>query len=302
LRPRPVNDEGTGTTGTDLRRPRTDEVDDPLAAAAYRALPDPSFIRAEGVRSARFQLGNQPAQTVFAPLSRAPWYVAVAAPESDFLGDIRSNQRTNVLVVITIALASVTLAVPLIRIVARRLQRGEEEATTDALTGLANRRVLDTQLPRLMHEATTKHRPMAVAVLDVDKFKSINDAHGHGVGDEALIAVGRRLQASVRDRDVVCRQGGDEFAVIVCDADERLATDIIERARASLSDQPTNTSAGPISVQITAGVAGLLESGAVDADALLAAADSALYVAKEAGRNQVRSASEAAAVGTADPA
>jgi diguanylate cyclase (GGDEF)-like protein len=293
MRGLPATDAATGTTGTDLRRPKTDEVSDPSVAAAYQAFP--TAVEGEGgLRTASFKIGGQPAQTVFAPLSQAQWYVGVAAPESDFLGDIRSNQRTNVLLVITIGLASVMLAVPLIRFVAARLQRGEEEATTDALTGLANRRALDARLPDLIRHSVAKSRPLSVAVLDIDKFKTINDTYGHAVGDEALVAVGRRLQASVRDQDLVCRQGGDEFAVIILDADEQLATEIIERARASLSDQPTNTTAGPVRVNITAGVAGMGETRSADAEALLAAADAALYEAKEGGRNQVRSASELA--------
>ena len=152
----------------------------------------------------------------------------------------------------------------------------EHQANHDALTGLANRAVV---LERLSHP--TSDQPRAVLFVDLDGFKAINDEHGHAVGDALLIAVAERLGRLAREGDVVSRFGGDEFVVLcqtiadVADA-EAVARRIVDRL-----GMPFRL--GGVRAQLSASVGVAVFSGAVDPEALLAAADRAMYVAKDAG-------------------
>jgi diguanylate cyclase (GGDEF)-like protein len=100
---------------------------------------------------------------------------------------------------------------------------------TDPLTGLANRRGWDEQLDRELAQARRSGRPVSVALLDLDDFKGLNDAHGHQAGDRLLIAAAAAWQGQLRDGDVLCRWGGDEFAVLLPDCSEDEAREIISR-------------------------------------------------------------------------
>ena len=152
-------------------------------------------------------------------------------------------------------------------------------ARVDSLTGLANRRSFNETLQAVLARAARHGRAPALAYLDVDHFMRINDSHGHGVGDEVLKEFGERLRACVRASDTPARLSGDEFVVILEEIGsreeaERIAAKIVAAMRA-----PFMTGAGLLAVTVSVGVA-LWRQG-LDEDALLAAADGALYVAKE---------------------
>lgn len=156
-------------------------------------------------------------------------------------------------------------------------------ARIDSLTGLANRRSFNETLQQALARAARHERALALAYLDVDHFKRINDSHGHGVGDEVLKEFGERLRACVRASDTPARLSGDEFVVILEEIGggeeaERIAAKIVATMRA-----PFATGAGMLAVSASVGVA-LWRQGQ-DEDALLAAADGALYVAKANGRD-----------------
>ncbi|HEX2825483.1 MAG TPA: diguanylate cyclase [Burkholderiales bacterium] len=174
---------------------------------------------------------------------------------------------------------------------AERLLAAQDElrahAITDDLTGLLNRRgVLD----RLRHELALSQRdgrPLSVAVIDVDRFKAINDAYGHAVGDEVLREVGRRMHAQLRGYDDLGRHGGEEFALILPGCDASGARSVAERIRAAICGEPVRTSAAPIDVSVSAGVAAVDPYLGEDVTGVVARADRALYRAKRAGRNRV---------------
>ena len=160
------------------------------------------------------------------------------------------------------------------------------EANSDALTGLRNRRFLDHEAPALVDARRRRDEPTCVAVIDVDKFKHVNDHYGHAAGDEVLIAIGGLLRAGVRDDDLVIRTGGDEF-VLVLGAPLAQTQRVLERVRASV-EQADWVALGLPAVTLTIGAAAL--GAAQSLSDAIADADGALLVAKRAGRNAVHSA------------
>ena len=168
-------------------------------------------------------------------------------------------------------------------------------ATTDALTGLANRRQLDTDLQVLSMVQPGDGGSCAFVMLDLDRFKRLNDELGHAAGDEALRSVSAELQRVVRRRDTIYRYGGEEFLVIMREATLEAAAATGERIREAVADLQIRAAARPASptLTISCGVA-YSPVGRTHWDPVLAAADSALYEAKATGRNRVCVASAVA--------
>lgn len=160
-------------------------------------------------------------------------------------------------------------------------------ATHDALTGLPNRVLLDDRLEQAIAHSDRHNEPFAVLVLDLDRFKVINDSLGHRAGDEFLNVVAQRLSGVVSGVDTVARIGGDEFVLIVSRAPEReKATQVADRVIASLS-QPVRICGVDLHASTSIGIAFYPKDGQ-SADALLAQADAAMYCAKQRGRNNMQ--------------
>ncbi|ESX05831.1 diguanylate cyclase [Mesorhizobium sp. LSJC268A00] len=163
-----------------------------------------------------------------------------------------------------------------------------EMAVTDALTGLHNRRYLDSHLQTLFDRAVARRRPLSVMITDLDRFKTVNDSHGHDGGDDVLREFARRLRKNVRGIDLACRFGGEEFVVVMPDTDGAVAEKVAERIRAEIAQLPF--AIGPegkaIEVTVSVGVSSVLK-GADTVAALMKRADVALYEAKSGGRNRV---------------
>ncbi|MDI6097272.1 diguanylate cyclase [Actinoplanes sp. NEAU-A12] len=156
-----------------------------------------------------------------------------------------------------------------------------EQALRDPLTGLHNRRFLMTAMRQAMDGGRP---PFALAILDIDHFKNINDTYGHHVGDEVLCHVGRLLTEDIGD-DIVARYGGEEFVMVFFDAEPHSAGQRVDALRQQLANTPVAVGDACFSVTFSAGLAD--SSGEQDPGALLAAADAALYTAKRRGRNRV---------------
>jgi diguanylate cyclase (GGDEF)-like protein len=170
-------------------------------------------------------------------------------------------------------------------------QRTQELATRDGLTGLLNRRHFHEAGDRQIRTEMRFGRPVAAMMLDIDHFKSVNDGHGHAVGDEVIRAVADRLIEVLRESDLVSRYGGEEFAVLLAGPTVEGAASVADRVRAAIADRAVATAAGPLTVTVSIGVAYVTEPGADPGlAAVLELADRALYEAKRAGRNRVRSA------------
>jgi two-component system cell cycle response regulator len=173
-------------------------------------------------------------------------------------------------------------------------ERNMAMALTDALTGLHNRRYMEAHLGNLAQRAVHSERTMALLMIDIDHFKRVNDTYGHPVGDKVLRAVAERLQASLRPFDTVARWGGEEFMVVMPEADEKVGRMVAERLRAAVEAAPIAVDGigEPLHVTVSVGAAAAGAKGFVP-DELIRAADAALYRAKESGRNRVESAAAA---------
>ncbi len=162
----------------------------------------------------------------------------------------------------------------------------KHQATTDVLTGLANRRYFLEMAQRELRRVQRFENPISIALIDLDHFKQINDTYGHAIGDRALIALTRFCQAHVREIDLLARFGGDEFALLMPETNREQARLVIERIRLMVSTQLIALGHTPISLTLSAGIA-TWTNQQDDLDILLSRADHALYRAKEAGRNCV---------------
>ncbi len=167
------------------------------------------------------------------------------------------------------------------------LRKFERHAMTDALTGLSNRHTMEESFLREMKRCNKDERPISLIMVDVDNFKVFNDQFGHIAGDRALTAVADILLHQFRPRDLIVRYGGDEFAVLLPEVDEKAAMMIADRVRREVCG---NTGDGSdsliqIPIKISMGIAQLEPDCSLDS--LIRAADAALYRAKNAGRNVV---------------
>jgi diguanylate cyclase (GGDEF)-like protein len=173
----------------------------------------------------------------------------------------------------------------------RLLAVAQARAATDPLTGLGNRRLVEDALGRLLAQARRTGERFALAVVDLDRFKPVNDTYGHAVGDMLLVAVARVLDDETREYDVVGRHGGDEFIVLLAGLDAAAAVTVMERCRVAIAELRV----GEPQVGVTASI-GVAPSGPLllgDADALVQVADQAAYRAKAQGGNRVVAAADA---------
>jgi diguanylate cyclase (GGDEF)-like protein len=165
----------------------------------------------------------------------------------------------------------------------RNLMLAETRAASDALTGLPNRRAANETLKRMAMQAGRSNTLLAAIVLELDRFKTVNDRYGHESGDKALALVGRIISSTIRDSDFAARFGGEEFLILLPDTHHEGAIVVAEKLRTEIASAEV-TGIGRITASL--GVA-VLPLDAVESDELLRKADRALYTAKEAGRNRV---------------
>ncbi len=164
---------------------------------------------------------------------------------------------------------------------AAQSKRYEHELFEDPLTRVRSRRFLLSQLEAIVSGARRHGRPLAVAMIDIDRFKTVNDSHGHEIGDQVLVAAGESLERALRTEDVLGRLGGEEFLALLPDAGEEAAAQAAERLRSAVAD-----AGGPVPVTASVGWAVLHEGE--ESDDVIRRADTALYAAKSAGRDRVR--------------
>jgi diguanylate cyclase (GGDEF)-like protein len=226
--------------------------------------------------------------SMFVPLlnhGKNQWVIGVYAPEDEMARTIREGQRESIFLGVAMSLLVITGAVLIGLIVLRPINTLQRQAREDPLTGLLNRRSFDDAAVRL-GKAKRAGRSFSAIMIDIDRFKPINDEHGHAVGDEVLLVVARRINRGLSDEDLLSRYGGEEFAIVLPDAALQQGMVIAERLREIVCAEPVKTSIGPLDVTISLGVA---ESAGEDETIaeLLIRADRGLLAAKRQGRNCV---------------
>ena len=169
-----------------------------------------------------------------------------------------------------------------------QLKQYQFQARVDALSGLFNRRWLDSMLPRQMHRSRVSRDPLSLVMIDIDHFKRYNDQHGHIAGDSAIRTVAATISDSIRPTDMVARYGGEEFLLMLPSCPLNPAEVAAERVRQAVEKAPVKNSDGEMlpPVSISLGVAELRDEFTVED--FIQSADAALYRAKEAGRNRVQ--------------
>ncbi|MEN9510048.1 MAG: hypothetical protein RLZZ621_2611 [Gemmatimonadota bacterium] len=168
----------------------------------------------------------------------------------------------------------------------QQLEEARRESTTDPLTGLGNRKLFDLMLPRALQMSSLGRQPVVLLLCDMDKLKLVNDMYGHQAGDQALQNLGKTLAKTfLRQSDVVCRIGGDEFAAILHNTDWKIAQTLGRRLQDQLSQMAPPHPAMEFSLGVSVGVAQL--DAMEDVEEWIARADKALYKAKQNGRDRV---------------
>jgi diguanylate cyclase (GGDEF)-like protein len=245
---------------------------------------------ANGVRLAYVQLGGstptQSGRGVTLPLAQQ---IGIRAYLPASIESHRKNAaylrvaEAGLLALVALMLLTLVLTRPLLRAFSWTEEQASE-ARIDALTGLANRRALEEILAAEVSRAQRFAHPLAVVLLDLDRFKEINDSFGHAAGDTMLREVSRLLNSLARQGDTVARWGGEEFVVVLPETDLAGARRFAERLRRTIEAH----SVGEMKTSASCGVATMLPEDT--AEQLLAAADRALYQAKSNGRNRTESA------------
>jgi diguanylate cyclase (GGDEF)-like protein len=189
-----------------------------------------------------------------------------------------------------LVLVALMFAGPLLRMLGD-FRRVASQATTDALTGIANRRSFDEELALEWRRAHRIGNSLAIVLLDLDDFKKVNDTHGHQAGDAVLRTIGEVLGSGVRQIDLAARYGGEEFVVLVPESDLKGATQLAKRLRLAVSKARTELPDGHL-LKVTTSIGVAVMGELASAEQLVAAADVALYEAKRAGKNRVVAAGE----------
>lgn len=208
------------------------------------------------------------------------WYLLAEKNEDTMLAGIRNTLYTNLVLafavtVIVLLLTSLTIS--------RYQGRLEVMATTDKLTGLANRQAFEMLIGQMLSDAERTRKPLAALLMDIDHFKKCNDSYGHLAGDKVIQHVAAIIRSTLRQSDIVCRWGGEEFLMVIKDCSREQGVQIAGKICDAVRNAPLQLDGATLDITISAGVACGFEE-----ERLLVEADAALYAAKESGRDQVK--------------
>ena len=167
----------------------------------------------------------------------------------------------------------------------QKVEELAELVSTDALTGLYNFRHFKNVLQAEMDRSKRSGIPTSLVLLDIDHFKQVNDTHGHEIGNQALCHLADILRSEVRTTDIVCRYGGEEFALVFPETHLNLAVKVADRIRLEIESTPAKTDAGELEMTVSMGASVYMKTSAFDIDEFVDSVDKFLYEAKQSGRN-----------------
>ena len=167
----------------------------------------------------------------------------------------------------------------------RQVSELSELVSTDALTGLFNFRHFKTMLQAEMDRSKRSGIPTSLVMVDADHFKSVNDDYGHEIGNQALRHLAEILRNEVRTTDIVCRYGGEEFAMIFPETHLNLAVKVADRIREEVATSPLQTGQGELNLTVSMGASVYMKTSVIDIDEFIDSVDKYLYEAKQSGRN-----------------
>jgi len=167
------------------------------------------------------------------------------------------------------------------------LRKVEEMASTDALTGLYNRRHFNLVIDQLFAESRRYNTDLSIAMIDLDGYKQLNDSLGHQVGDQVLVVVGKILKSNMRRADIAARYGGDEFVLLLPHCDPLEASRLVNRIRDDYRSQSTSLIKRDKGMSMSVGIASAISNQPATADEFLQIADESLYASKQSGRDRI---------------
>lgn len=249
--------------------------DDPF----YRGVA--SEILSRDLNSLQYIRNGEAVLVNFRYIPELKWHLIVEQVENASLGEIKEVLYRNIFVCLFITIIVLVATNYTVNFYQQGL---ENMATTDKLTGLLNRQAFEIVFGQILKETTRNRQPLSLVIFDLDNFKYVNDTYGHIAGDVALSSMSSLIKATIRDSDVACRWGGDEFLLLFRDCDGKRAMTIAEKLRSNIAEEPVSTGESCFNVSITLGVAQYKDGENIDE--ILSRADTALLTAKQAGRNR----------------
>jgi diguanylate cyclase (GGDEF)-like protein len=236
-----------------------------------------------GQQAVQYEVGGKARFVNVRYVPELQWFLFVEKDDGKSTAGIVKTLYLNLLV----CLIAIVLVTSITSVFVGRYQAQlERVATTDPLTGLANRQAYDILMTQALKEADRGTGPLSIAMIDIDNFKQANDRFGHIVGDEVLRSVAAVIRASIREADILCRWGGEEFLLVLKNCRRDAAIEVGEKIREAVDGAAVAAGGELVRVTISIGVA---ERFAREPEpALLGRADAALRAAKAAGKNRVR--------------
>jgi diguanylate cyclase (GGDEF)-like protein len=247
----------------------------------------PVFAEPRGLRFVEESpLDGQAKWIGYTRIPNLPLIVVVATPLADVLRDWQRQTLWSLVALIAITLVALGFTarlISLLKVLQRYTQEQERRATTDLLTGIANRNHCLDRLEEALERSRRYGHPLSVLALDLDHFKAVNDRYGHAAGDAVLLRFAETISAVLRSIDVFGRMGGEEFLIVLPDTQLAGAGDVAERVRAAVEALSIPVDRAVLRITVSIGVA---QMNHTNVDALLLDADRALYQAKAQGRNR----------------
>jgi diguanylate cyclase (GGDEF)-like protein len=217
--------------------------------------------------------------------------ISISIPAQRVIDELSAARIYTIIAAITILAMLLSAVIYISQLFVNNLKKSEEQlvelATTDSLTGILNRGEGIRRIQQEISRSLRAQQPLSIILVDIDYFKRINDNYGHQVGDRVLQTIAANLTSALRNYDIICRYGGEEFLIMLPTTELNKALETAERLRRGIAEDSTETEGGKtIALTISLGVSSLQVGDSLDG--LVYRADNALYIAKEEGRDQVQ--------------